>query len=266
MKQSHTIILSLILSCCSLPLKASQIEITLAYVGNTNNLAYSGLRLGLDEANLQGQFLNQKYELKTYSSATQFADSKETYLAVIADLAAAELLVLLEAAKHYPVFNISADDDQLRRDCHNNLLSVIPSNRMKQDASAQWQTKHPGTDVVGKAWHPDFVKFAARDLNKRFRKNYSKGMSDSAWAAWAAIRMTADTVARQAIIEPAALLAHMKTNLAFDGQKGMSMNFRETGQLRQPVLIIENGELVGEAPVRGVSGDIDSLGIPECVK
>jgi len=42
--------------------------------------------------------------------------------------------------------------------------------------------------------------------------------------------------------------------------------FRDTGQLRQPILLVENGKLVGEAPVPGVvdSNDLDSLGGTSC--
>ena len=44
------------------------------------------------------------------------------------------------------------------------------------------------------------------------------------------------------------------------------LNFRATGQLRQPLLITENDVLVGEAPMRGVANieDLDRLGINEC--
>ena len=45
------------------------------------------------------------------------------------------------------------------------------------------------------------------------------------------------------------------------------MTFRKTGQLRQPLLFVENGKLLNaEAPVRGVVDpeDYDSLGIKNC--
>ncbi|MDY6982158.1 MAG: hypothetical protein SV422_03630, partial [Pseudomonadota bacterium] len=55
--------------------------------------------------------------------------------------------------------------------------------------------------------------------------------------------------------------------LVFDGQKGLNQTFRNNGQLRQPLLLVDaNGELLGEAPVRGVANvdDLDSLGLPGC--
>ena len=46
------------------------------------------------------------------------------------------------------------------------------------------------------------------------------------------------------------------------------MSFRETGQLRQPLLLVDGDRIVGEAPVRGVVDTtyLDSLGVPFCPK
>ena len=245
---------------------AEPTEILFAYVGETDHSAYSGISQGLHEANIQGQFLGQNYSLETFSDASDLPDNTNKFLAILSAQQDEGLLELIERTKQHPVFNLAAENDELREACHSNLLSIIPSNKMKNDAAAQWQSKHPESIISPLAWHHDFNKFAARDLNKRFRKAFDKNMDDYAWAGWAAIRMSADTVAREAITNPITLLSHLKTNLSFDGQKGLDMNFRETGQLRQPILIISDNKPVGEAPVRGVSNDIDSLGIRGCVK
>ncbi len=267
MKSSaNSVVTSLLLYLFTQSVGAAQTEITFAYVGSTEHSAYSGVTLGLKEANLQGQFLGKKYALQAFSSAAELPDKLDDYLVIVAALPAEELMALHETTIQIPVFNLVADDDSLRSACLGNILSIIPSNRMRLDAAAQWLVKHPDSHAAAQAWHADFVKFAARDLNKRYRKIFAKGMDDYAWAGWAAIRMTADTVVREAISNPAVLLHYLKTNLSFDGQKGIDMNFRETGQLRQPLLIVENSKLIGEAPVRGVSSDIDSLGIRECIK
>ena len=93
-------------------------------------------------------------------------------------------------------------------------------------------------------------------------------MDDYAWAGWAAVKMITDTVARENFTEADKLLAYLKSSLTFDGQKGINMNFRPTGQLRQPILLVENDEIVSEAPVRGVAKPptVDSLGILDCSK
>ena len=93
-------------------------------------------------------------------------------------------------------------------------------------------------------------------------------MEDLAWAGWAATKITSDTVARISTNNAAALLNFFKTELAFDGQKGNKMRFRETGQLRQPVLIVNAETILAEAPVRGIARPptLDSLGIVNCEK
>ena len=253
---------------CSGLASAESINIRLAYVGDTGNSAYTGAQQGLSEAKLQGQFLNQQYVLNTVSAAEALNTDYSPYLAVIAAVDHDTYRKLLDNLPNVPVFNVTLEDDDLRAACSPNALHVPASRQMKLDAVAQWQKKNPGAQVTAQTWHPEFVKFAARDLNKRFTKNYQQAMDDAAWAGWAAVKMSSDTVARENITDPAKLLDYLKTSLLFDGQMGIEMNFRQTGQLRQPLLLIENGRIAGEAPVKGVANptDLDSLGNIECGK
>ena len=102
----------------------------------------------------------------------------------------------------------------------------------------------------------------------RYQETFGQTMDDEAWAGWAAVKLTTDTLARLAATPERQLTEALETDLAFDGQKGIDMSFRRTGQLRQPLLLIENGKIVGEAPVRGIVGatNLDSLGLAECPK
>lgn len=243
-------------------------RVNLAFVGPESGSAHTGVRQGLDEANLQGRFLGQAYELKVVSPDAAGGTDFSGYLAIVVAAGPDVLLALAARWPDHPVMNVSAGDDALRN-CTANLLHVAPSDAMRRDAVAQWRTKHPDAAVAALAWHPDFMKFAGRDLNKRFRAAFNTGMDDAAWAGWAAVKMVSDMIARRGPESPGALLEHLRTGLAFDGQKGTDMSFRATGQLRQPLLMVENGKLVGEAPVRGVApsdADLDSLGPGECPK
>ena len=76
--------------------------------------------------------------------------------------------------------------------------------------------------------------------------------------------MLSDTVARTQKTDAEAVLSYLKNDLAFDGQKGAGATFRDTGQLRQLVLLVENDKIVAEAPLRGVKGGLDSLGLSSC--
>ena len=139
---------------------------------------------------------------------------------------------------------------------------------MFSDALAQWRSKHPDSSAEAHAWHRKFRKYAAAQLNGRYHETYNVDMDDAAWAGWAATKLIADTLIRAPTLAAEALLTELKTNLAFDGQKGIDMDFRETGQLAQPLLLIENDKIVGEAPVRGVESitNLDSLGEVNCPK
>jgi ABC transporter substrate binding protein (PQQ-dependent alcohol dehydrogenase system) len=119
---------------------------------------------------------------------------------------------------------------------------------------------------VAHAWHSTFEKYAAAQLNKRYRDSFATPMVDEAWAGWAAVKIVSDTVARTQSAAPAALREALRGAIAFDGQKGVEMDFRADGQLRQPLLLIHEDTVVGEAPVRGVAEveDLDSLGTGAC--
>ncbi len=242
------------------------LEIRLVYVGSTDESAWLGVLQGQHEANIQGRFLDQTYTVEAMTPEA-FPQSEPRAAAIIAAGDASALQSLSEGMASTAVFNVTADDDDLRQGCTTNLLHVPPSRAMKASAVAQWTQKNPDANVEARAWHPKFVKYAARDLNKRFLKVQGVAMDDDAWAGWAAVRMVAEAVIRTQSTDPSALLAFMKSEIAFDGQKGIPHTFRDTGQLRQRLLIVdEAGKLTGEAPVRGVADttDLDSLGVPSC--
>ena len=245
----------------------AETALRLAFIGAEADSAYNGVLQGVKEANLQGRFLGWNYSLSRFAAADLEGLDPSPFMAFIV---ASGAETLRQAGRRFPgraVLNVGAGDDALRQACNQNLLHVIPSDRMLEDAKGQWRQKSPGAEIMASGWHPDFVKFAARDLNKRFRKAFSQPMDQRAWAGWAAVKMISDSIVRKNLRDPAALLRHLKTDLSFDGQKGLDLNFRDTGQLRQLILIASAaGELLGEAPVRGVArpGDVDSLGRPSC--
>tara|TARA_B100001250_G_C19727442_1_gene756780 strand:- start:151 stop:957 length:807 start_codon:yes stop_codon:yes gene_type:complete len=241
-------------------------EINFAYIGDTNHPSLLGVKQGIDESNLQGQFLNQRYNLDLVSIDELDTYDFSKYIAVLASLNPQKLTKLAKLLSNTPVFNLTDESDELRLNCIANILHITPSSKMKSDALKQLRVKNPDSNAIPKSWHYSFVKFAARDLNKRFKKNYKKKMNDNSWAGWAAVKMTSDSVARTQKSNPKEILKYLKNELTFDGQKGSDMNFRVTGQLRQLILLVDNDKIVAEAPIRGVAKPptLDSLGILEC--
>lgn len=245
---------------------AFALEVELAYIGDPADAVYSGVSQGLEEANLQGQFLGQRYRLTSFAPGERNRAPSSQAAVLLAALEDSELVELGEAAPGRAVFDLASGSDALRQRCLPNLLHILPSTRMKADALAQWQRLHPESRAQVQAWHPDFTKYAAEQLNRRYRKAQGRDMDDRAWAGWAAVKMVADSVARLGTAEATPLLDYLKTELAFDGQKGVTMSFRKNGQLRQMLLIVEGPRIVGEAPVKGVVDptDLDSLGPVDC--
>ena len=244
-------------------------EVQLVYVGSTTTTAWRGIEQGLREANILGSYTGYTYTVEPVNAEVLLEVQRDKLpLAVVAatDAATLQRLSAKFAATSVAVMNLVADDDALRQACLPNLLHIAPSARMKADAVAQWQKKQPTAQVQAHAWHEEFTKFAAGELNNRFRKAQGLPMDDDAWAGWAVLKLLSEAVARAQSTEPVRILAYVRHEMAFDGQKGVPQTFRDTGQLRQPLLLVEAGKLVGEAPVPGVvdSNDLDSLGLTSC--
>jgi ABC-type branched-subunit amino acid transport system substrate-binding protein len=228
----------------------------------------NGAVLGQTEGNIQGRFLGINYVLDEVSVEDALLAGAGISAVVVA-AGREQLMSVLEhfAPLHVPVFNITLADMDLREQCFEGLYQTLPSAKMLADAEAQWVQENPGANVSALAWHPEFVKYAGRDLNKRYTEQFSVEMDSAAWAGWAATRIVAEAAVRTGSADPAAIDALLQDGLVFDGQKGLNQTFRNNGQLRQPLLLVDaDGELVGEAPVRGVADidDLDSLGLPGC--
>ena len=255
----------LVLSCAPLA-AAESLAVRIAFIGPLDGDAHAGAQQGIREANAQGKFLGLNYEL--LDSADLAAALGAAASAIVVDADAPTLTTLAGQARGTPVLNVGAEDDSLRGQCIANLLHTIPSRAMRADALAQWQKKTPASTAEARAWHASAEMYAGSQLNKRYSAAAGRAMNDEAWAAWAAVKLVSDTVARLRASAPDTLLLALRKDLAFDGQKGVDMSFRENGQLRQPLLLIEDGKVVGEAPVRGIAanGDLDSLGNTPCTK
>ncbi len=241
---------------------ADDLEINIAYFGGSEHSPYLGVVQGISEANIQGEFLGQKYIGKNYIQTNLIPVRDPEPAAILTDVDVESLRILSQLNPDVPIFNLSEAHDIVRQLCLPNVFHVIPSAQMKIDAEAQWKKKNPESKAIAHAWHSDFKKYAAKQLNNRFREASLQNMDDYSWAGWAAVKILADAVVRTGSVDPEKLLNFLKNDLVFDGNKGVKMTFRSTGQLRQLLILVEDGKIVGEAPVRGVVDrhDLDSLG------
>ena len=244
---------------------ASEIDVTMHYVGPTDGPVWLGVQQGIEEANLQGGFLGQKYQVKVVEPDELDSTNVETAILLATDDEYIMKVAQSDKFATTPVINLVSNSDALRDACLPNLFHVTPSESMRADALAQWQEKNPDKPAKVQSWHEDFEKFAASQLNNRFEKNQGQKMADGAWAGWAGTKMVADSVVQTMQYDAAFMLNHLKNDLVFDGQKGDNTNFRENGQLRQILLLVNNdNKIVAEAPLRGFDGGLDSLGKVTC--
>lgn len=256
---------SLSLACTQLA-AAPPVVVRIAFIGPLAGDAHAGASQGIREANAQGKFLALHYELLDAPDVGA-ALAGQVSAIVVAD-PARDLPALAGQALGTLLLNVANKDDSLRSRCIANLFHTIPSQAMGADALKQWHQKQAHSHAQARAWHDSAELYAGTQLNKRYADQTGRVMNDEAWAAWAAVKLLSDTIARAPGRAPAELLTALHQDLAFDGQKGIDMSFRDNGQLRQPLLLIEDGKIVGEAPVRGIvaNGDLDSLGATSCAK
>lgn len=111
------------------------------------------------------------------------------------------------------------------------------------------------------AWAPQFERFGAPQLARRFARAARRPMTAHDWAAWIA----AKAVLQAAIASPKAPLAALqREDFVLDGFKGTRNSFRAWDrQLRQPLLLSDGVATVGSAPVDGVlhpKNVLDTLG------
>ncbi len=214
------------------------------YDGEQETDAWLGFEQGVSEANIQGKFLGIQYKTWLLKESSIFPIEPST---IIISTGPQERILLL-ASKYplTPIFSVVADVDGDTRSCLPNVLYTLPSNAILNKATAYWQTEKPSSLGVAYAWHYTFKKYAASQLNKRFQKYSGIPMTDASWSAWAAVKLFSDVASRSSIPSSLLLMPNETNSLAFDGQKGVDLYFNPDLELLQPLLIVENGKIVGE--------------------
>ena len=232
-------------------------RVTFHFVGDKDSASARGAALGAEEATRAARYFGFEFAIDSGPATGPLV------IAATEEEGAVEALV----APGRLVVNAL---DPRRGACRDGLFHVTPSAAMMQSARAQWSATHPDEAVAPpavEAWHPSLVKFAARDLNKRYREKYGEPMQSEAWAAWAAARSLGEAVLRIRRTDPASIAEYFLGEFGFDGQKGSALTFRPNHQLRQTLYYVAaDDSVVGEAPLREAVADrdLDSLGTTEC--
>jgi hypothetical protein len=219
-------------------------DLYVIYDGEIGTDAWHGLEQGIAEANTQGKFLGLTYLIAHIQDAVDIKDNANTVI-----VSTRSNLTVTKVAYNYPtipIFAILPDQPDTVRPCVKNILYTLPSADIISKVTKLWRTNTTESRGHAQAWHFTFKKYAAAQLNKRFTKATGKPMTDESWAAWAAVKLFSDIAARSPAPSKLLLKQDEINNLAFDGQKGVDLNFNSTRELLQPLLIVENNKIISE--------------------
>ena len=172
---------SLVLASVSIAVAADPVELKIGYLHRVehkeaislldtpaadNGLA--GARLGIEDNNTTGKFLNQHFELQEVrlsdnddpgAAAADLAQKRVSF--VLADLPADALLAAADAGRERGLllFNVGATDERLReQDCRADVIHVAPTRSMLADGLAQY--------LVWKQWRRWLLVVGSHDNDR----------------------------------------------------------------------------------------------------
>ncbi len=218
-------------------------DLPLYFYGDMPSDEWHGAIQGLLEANTQGKFLQLNYKLIHKTNLDNVKADKP--YAVISSLSPAKLRQALLANPQIPFLNVSSMPEHFSSLCAPNLFYIRPHPSSLVAAEADWKAKgRIEAKVV--LWHHSFKKYAAAQLNKRYKQNADRRMNAESWAGWASVKLFSDTLARNGPESEISIVNFLKKSLAFDGQKGKDLFFNSYNYLEQPLLVIHDDKIVGE--------------------
>jgi len=112
--------------------------------------------------------------------------------------------------------------------------------------------------LLALAWAPNFERYGAPQLARRFARHAKRAMTGPDWAAWMATKAVVQALLAKPIApKPAAWAA---SDFTLDGFKGARTSFRPWDrQLRQALLLSDGQGVIATAPVEGLLHPVNVL-------
>ena len=169
-------------------------------------------------------------------------------------------------------FQVNAEVAEVTRGEDYDLLVVADEAGNFGDQLA-YRTEKPrpiaGTQgLTPTAWSPTFDEYASTQLQNRFQREAHRPMTARDYASWLALRAIGEAATRSGKTDPQAIGAYMRgKDFELAGYKGAPLSFRPwDGQLRQPVLLVDDRSLVSISPQPGFLhqfNELDTLGVDQ---
>ena len=117
------------------------------------------------------------------------------------------------------------------------------------------------------AWHPQWERNGAPQLNRRFFKPTGRTMTEEDWAAWTAVKAIVEAHVRAPDSTSPMAREFLNSELNLELYKGYPGSFRPWDrQLRQSILLGTTDAVITLAPVEGTLhqfNNLDTLGFEE---
>jgi len=115
------------------------------------------------------------------------------------------------------------------------------------------------------SWHPALEAWGATQFQRRFEREIGRLMRPEDYQAWMALRVLGEAVTRTNSADPETIRSYiLSDDFELAGFKGEKLTFRPwNGQLRQPVLLINDKLIVSVSPQEGFlhqTSLLDTLG------
>lgn len=100
------------------------------------------------------------------------------------------------------------------------------------------------------SWDKAHEQWGAAQIQKRFRNNFQRYMSEKDYGVWSAVRSISEAVTRSQSVAANDVAAYIRSpQFELAGYKGQKMSFRTWNQqLRQPILLVSPTSLVSVSP------------------
>ncbi len=243
-----------------LPVQARAARLVIGFSGETgSNDIFLGAKLGIDESNRQGKYFEKELVLEPGEPK----DRGSINFWILGD----------NPSTAFPtdvlIIDAHSTSDEQRERCLDLRFFSAPSETMLARAKSAFVVsgyEGDSKEVEILAWHHTLFKYAARDLNRRYKDQFEVEMTSQAWAGWAAARLLGEAWIRGSKPRPDLFAKFFLGSVSFDGQKGVALSFTETGQLRQILFPVVSGKVLAEIP-RGKEPvrKLDSLSALKCI-
>ena len=221
----------------------SQEGAEIIYFGARDDYALLGVGQGLEDSN----GTNQEYRLKVLTPDNFRPFKNPAPEAIFAAVDAESIRLLSYFNPDVPIFNLAEDSLLLRELCLANVFHIVPSTALRAQALQVWKEKNPDNEAgEALAWHSNYDRGKAGDLNALFPRKRKVKMVEQAWAGWIAARIFTDANAKLTSAGRRNFVAFIRHETEIDGYKRSLVAFHSSGELRQDLLIVSDEQVVSE--------------------